>query len=478
MPVIPPSSLGICAQTPDGTSFPYPPTGNATATIYFDFAPRYSAADQLRIVVFSFDGESVSDTAGNTYNLDLAADFINVWSALVEYMPVAGVDSITVTEGWGFTAFVIDSTDPENYLGPGAFTSGVTYPMYPDDNTTEANTAYITLPEQEDLILGGFSSWIQGIIIGGTFGVPTIEFYPAEGGSGWGFGGWMGDSESVNEDDPPEAYLDAREWRGEVYGIDNFGLDEAPLSPYRFGCTFWNGIIGSFLDPTATYEVHYSSWIIVYRGKGATAPPDPYDTDDPLGRNPWVAIDTAARIHQAYSQEESNKVRYRVWTHFTRTTTEVDNEDGPVGRRPRMEVVPGHPIGRVEMVLEVGGGVSVTHTDDDGRTWSAMAELFPSPANRPTIAVQDNGIVVTAAYSGGKLVGRWRAPGETAFRPQYTFKLWNGDNLADLAVSENGFHLQPVPGASGTWVLTCVTSAGVKNFYSFDMETWSNAPAS
>jgi hypothetical protein len=226
-------------------------------------------------------------------------------------------------------------------------------------------------------------------------------------------------------------------------------------------------------EPDCDTETERWDWDIC-----ACVPKDHDYGPDEEGATPWVAIDSAARIHHAYVQE-SGRVRYRVWTHFSVATPLVDNTEGPAGRRPRMEMVPGHPTGRVTMVLEVGGGVSTTSTDDDGRTWSEMATQFPPPANRPTIAVQrTSGIVAIAAWMEGRLVGRWRAPGEVSFRPQYVFKRWTGAELVDLEVAETGFHLQPVPGASGVWFLTCVTPEGVKNFFSFDLQTWSDAPAS
>jgi len=470
VPVIPPSPLGQCAEFSDLNpgGFPYPPTGDATGIITFDFT-AFDASDELRIVVFSYEGDSVSDTAGNTYALDLTAGFLKVWSALVEYMPDNGVDSITVTEGFGFNSFVLDSTDPVNYLGPRGSTEGLAHPTYPGPFSQDADSPAITLPEAEDWLFGGFAYRLSNFdaFTGALVTITDVDDLP-ESPPTFSFVGSLDPSDAADEI-PPDPITDYTLWRGEVYGIGPSEVFDPPATgPYHLGCTVGASIIGDALNPTLTYDLDWTAFVIAYRGKGVTGPWPPEEPGP--GDGPWN-LETRGGRYQ-FSYPEAGVIQYRssVYSGPIFVTSSVVTGGGDDSQF-RMCAV-SYPAGRVRGVWRRAGAVVGAHSDDDGNTWSSPVTLWATAKN-PTVAYDPRSeTLVYAAYVTDHLEARVQGPSDSS--PGTAFHLTDGS--ADLAVDDATFHIQPAYDTPGRWLLVLVDGGTVKNFQSVDdCESWDTA---
>lgn len=182
-------------------------------------------------------------------------------------------------------------------------------------------------------------------------------------------------------------------------------------------------------------------------------------------RNPWNLAVPPGQYQRTWQDGNDLKYGYcrTVYPPFVTETTVGQ------GRLPRMIR---DQRGRLTLFWVDGSGASATvyyaRSDSEGRTWDAPATLGAGLYAAATFAPALQRLVAFV-YSGGALVGYRQQAGSVAGFTSFS---------PGISADEDSFHLTPIPGTPGQWLLAVRQSGAVSVLWSADnAQTWNTLQA-
>lgn len=135
--------------------------------------------------------------------------------------------------------------------------------------------------------------------------------------------------------------------------------------------------------------------------------------------------------------------------------------------------------GIITMLAGDGSSVYLLESYDDGETYVSMSELFPGKPGPFFHGYKRDGLVLAACFDydsgssgSGKIYGKTRAPGESSFGSEFTFKNTSGTAISFEDV-QFSFTLAPEGHDRLTMMATKAGGTGPTFFYSADEgNTW------